>query len=485
MAVRIQCPSCKNNLDIPTNFIGKLVQCGICSQQVHVGAPAKPKKAKGRPSRKLQDPFDVVQKPIAPEPPPVADFSGSFVEPVRPLTPDQLLLKNVVVFALSALGVLAIIFTALIVLNPMKKAEAETSIAQSAGPSGQSPSGLANSSGGSEAVADRPEFIMPKLPDMIETDLLPQFNTVVYLADFGKSDSSSGDKPGGRMKIRIYLPSPDRSNKEFTKVREEPLPEKLPCVLLPPSGGELLHGVELDDKRYFDEIVPFIAHDMIVVHFSVDGAIPPKHTSFGFAKWSAIVKSFEAYSNSEAGLANARIAFEYARTKIKQVDQSRIYIAGHNSAGNLALRLAEVESRLAGCLALSPLFVPLQPLDGEGSHVLLQADRDRIQGLLDETDATKKIENITCPVFIFHSRVDEITPVSHSQYFANALRTYGKNVTYNQAEEGNHYNSLVDTGLIAAIGWIWEQEYQRGLRERPKLDEEFFRLNQQGSGLDQ
>src|SRR5205823_4721042 len=71
-------------------------------------------------------------------------------------------------------------------------------------------------------------------------------------------------------------------------------------------------------------------------------------------KDAEVVAAAKAFMEAEAGVANARLALDYALANVPSIDPKRIYTAGHSSAANVALVVAAKEARIAGCIAYAP-----------------------------------------------------------------------------------------------------------------------------------
>src|SRR6185369_9853980 len=103
-----------------------------------------------------------------------------------------------------------------------------------------------------------------------------------------------------------------------------------------------------DDRA---EHLPYVRAGFAVVAYEIDGPIrnPDKATD------AQIIAAAKAYKNSQAGLANAKMALDFAIDKIPSLDSDRIYTAGHSSAGTLALLVASHDQRIKGCAAFAPV----------------------------------------------------------------------------------------------------------------------------------
>jgi dienelactone hydrolase len=243
----------------------------------------------------------------------------------------------------------------------------------------------------------------------------------------------NGPKPGSGKRLWLYLPPGAPAN------------HALPCVLITGAGSPLVLGMDLGPGDR-PEHLPYVRAGFAVLAFELDGGLNGVQNASD-AQFFAAARRFLA---ARAGLANARIALEYVLAKVPQVDPQRVFVAGHSSAGTLALLFAEHEPRLKGCVAFAP------PIDlAQRLHQLAPALRQ--QGLIDlvERYSPKNNEaNLACPLFLFHALDDTNTPVRGSLDCVQRLQGMGKDVTLVTVATGGHYQSMIDEGIPRAIAWL-------------------------------
>lgn len=232
--------------------------------------------------------------------------------------------------------------------------------------------------------------------------------------------------PGGVGTIWLYLPPG-----ELTEA-------SLPCVLIGAGGSNLLAGKALDDDDMAEHI-PYVQAGFAVVAFSIDG--DPRYTDQPYRK----------FRDSFGGMVNARNALEFALAKAPEVDPERIFIAGHSSAGTLALLYAEHEPRLKGCVAYMPVYDVVSALGN--SPALRTVDPDAPQ-FLSRSSPRSFADRLRCPVFLFGSEKDGNVPVATVRRAASDLRSRGKEVTIDVAPSGDHYRAMIDRGIPAGIEWL-------------------------------
>ena len=64
--------------------------------------------------------------------------------------------------------------------------------------------------------------------------------------------------------------------------------------------------------------------------------------------------------------------------------------------------------------------------------------------------------NLHCPLFLFHSREDQVAPISNSQRLVEILRERESPVPveFKSIGRGDHYQPMIDEGIPAGIAWM-------------------------------
>lgn len=244
--------------------------------------------------------------------------------------------------------------------------------------------------------------------------------------------------PGHGGNLWIYLPAGNHT------------PKSLPCVLITGAGTNLLHGLEWGDLRAeggSPEHLPYVRAGFAVVTYELDG---PWNEAGGN---NELQRAYAAFRSAQAGLVNARNALEYVLGHVPEIDPSRIYSAGHSSAGTHALLFAEHEPRLAGCIA----FAPCIDLTERMSPALIRTFSLVMPGVADfavQSSPKTHEARLNCPVFLFHADDDTNVPCEDSRACSQRLKGLGKNVTLVTVRTGDHYESMIDEGIPAAIAWL-------------------------------
>ena len=227
---------------------------------------------------------------------------------------------------------------------------------------------------------------------------------------------------------------------------DTPASGKRPCILIAPAGTRLFHGSALEDGNP-PEYLPYVQEGYIVVAYELDGDLNEHPHD------REIVEAAHAFKQADAGLADARLALDYALQKVPNIDSNRIYTAGHSSAATVSLYVAEHEPRIKACIAYAPVCY-LEERVPEKLITVLESSmpgyRDYIRRISPSTDVAK----LTCPVFIFHADDDSNVPTEQVSRFVTELKKTNKQVTFARVATGDHYQSMIKEGIPQAIQWL-------------------------------
>jgi dienelactone hydrolase len=256
----------------------------------------------------------------------------------------------------------------------------------------------------------------------------------------GQIRLADGSGPAATMAMRVYLPAGHHAD------------GSLPCVLVAPAGTNLLSGADLDDdgpEAYHDECLPYAEKGIAVVLYSLDGNAPDDEASI-----SETTKAYEAFRAAKAGLANAKNALEFVLARLPQVNASRIYAAGHSSAGTVALLFAAHEPRLAGCMAYAPVpnveVLHKDILENPFAEIAFPGRTLFIRQSSPMTHASR----FTKPILLFHAADDSRVSDADITMFLLAVKAKGGLVTLEQVPSGGHYDSMIELGIPAGIRFI-------------------------------
>jgi dienelactone hydrolase len=280
----------------------------------------------------------------------------------------------------------------------------------------------------------------PQLPDLGVARPIPGTNSTFQFIQI-----KQGSGPGQTMQFRVYLPA-----------TQAPA-QSIPCVLLAPAGTNLLHGNPLDGDDYHDEALPYSEAGMAVVCFSLDGEMTVDESAGDRAYGLALSVAYRQFMAAKAGVVNGRNAFEFALAKLPQVNPKMIYTAGHSSAATVSLLMAANEERLAGSIAFAPITDLSIRLDGIADDPSVRRTLPGIATYLRTGSPATYVERFKCPLFVFHARDDSNEPFQNTERFVSQLKAQSAKVDFAVVNTGDHYDSMIQSGIPQAISWIRNQ----------------------------
>jgi dipeptidyl aminopeptidase/acylaminoacyl peptidase len=219
--------------------------------------------------------------------------------------------------------------------------------------------------------------------------------------------------------------------------------KKIGCVIIAPSGTPQIWGADLGNTR---EYFPYVRAGFAVVAYSLDGSLPDGPSA------DQILDAHRAFAKAGAGVEDARAAIDYIHQHIPQVDPTRIYTAGHSSAGAEALLVAATDRRIHGCLAYCP---PTDLIAEHGGKLAgLQEFIPDIRSFLINTSPSENIHKLSCPVFLFASLGDQTITAASVDKFATKLKRENSHVSFVRVNNGGHYESMINDGVPRGIEWL-------------------------------
>lgn len=253
-----------------------------------------------------------------------------------------------------------------------------------------------------------------------------------------QSPPDKQSQPGFQTQMRLYLPEGLHA------------PGSLPLVLVAPAGTPMFTGNKLDDPEYHDETLPYAKAGAVVIMFSLDG-----EADTDSATDAQLGLAYQRFRNSAAGMVNARVALEFALTKLPAVDSKRIVVAGHSSAGALSMLFAAHEPRLAAAIAYCACTDVPTRMGDFASKVQGRMFFDGIGEFFQKSSPNTHAARVNCPVFVFHSFDDSNCPYSDSEKFVAQLKAAGKDVILSEPPAyGDHYQPMIDQGIPRAMTWL-------------------------------
>jgi dienelactone hydrolase len=248
---------------------------------------------------------------------------------------------------------------------------------------------------------------------------------------------SRGDVSEAGLRLWLYLPGGANTPHP---------PSSLPCVLVAPAGSNLIVGMDLGDGDRAEQL-PYVRAGYAVMAYELDGHVPGGMQS---ATELQTRKAIRQFMRADAGQANAKAAIDYLLAKVPEVDPSRIYAAGHSSAGTLAVQLSVNEPRLRGAIA----YAPCTDVEARLGSNLSKIDR-AVPGARDfvRRNSPKNLGPPRCPLLVFHARDDSNVPVAESESYAASHN----NVTLVTVATGGHHGSMITQGVPRGLAWLQSQ----------------------------
>lgn len=257
----------------------------------------------------------------------------------------------------------------------------------------------------------------------------------------GSTSYQDGLVPGGATQLQVYMPPGEHAEKS------------LGCVLVAPAGTNLLVGSAIDDLSYHDEALPYAEAGYLTIKYSIDGGVGDLEA----ATDNEIVAGYKKFRDAHYGVINTQRAIDFAET-YPEVDRTRIYVAGHSSAGTLALLAAVHEPRVRGCIAYAPCS------DVESFHGDLQSNLAMrflfpdLQFVCHDSSPMTYADQLKCPLFLFHAQDDSVVKISDTQSFAQQVRSHNSSVELYEVPYGEHYDSMIQQGIPRALLWLQQQK---------------------------
>ncbi len=212
-----------------------------------------------------------------------------------------------------------------------------------------------------------------------------------------------------------------------------------PTVLVPPAGSSQLWGMGLAEGDRAEHL-PYVEAGYQVVAYEIDGI--GEHED-----------DMAQFGAANSGLDNARHAFRYALDVLPS-DPDRVFAAGHSSAGNLTMLFAAHEPRLAGAVVYN------SPGDGcwcqaDAFLATLALSFPDLPAWCQQGHPASHLHHLEVPLLLFGSREDLVTPADEIE--ATAAAHPDAPIELRVLDEGDHYTSMIEAELPAAIQWMATQ----------------------------
>ena len=248
----------------------------------------------------------------------------------------------------------------------------------------------------------------------------------------------------GILRRRTMIPSEGGPIRLWIYTPEKPTGKKLPCVFVAPAGTPLIWGMDLGEGDVPEQL-PYVRAGFAVIAYEIAGAVPE-------GTRSPQPNAVKAFLDAEGGIRNAQDAMDYAEKFLPELDKSRFFVAGHSSAGTLALQVAQHVARVKGCVAYAPV-TDLEERVGVQAKIL----ELRVPGLSKyvQRDSPKnQTDRLACPTLIFHARDDDNVSSGDSEGFVEQVRKINPKIALKLVPSGGHYESMIDQGIPAGIAFL-------------------------------
>jgi dienelactone hydrolase len=260
-------------------------------------------------------------------------------------------------------------------------------------------------------------------------------------ADLAKT-SDGIVKPG--IRLRTYQ---TRFKQTIWVYTGDPPPPHPGLILIAPAGGSLLLAASLGSGDTVEHL-PYVSAGYTVVSYSLSGEKPDD-----LQDPEKVERAMLAFIRSLGGAVDGLAALQFALEQFPELDSSRLIVAGHSSAGTLALQLAASDPRIKGVIAYAPEPEPSARLTEKELATLTEAIPTFPQ-FVRITSPLWRVADIKVPVFLFHSKADENVPTERISRFVKALRQHNSALTLEQVKRGDHYGSMIDPGIARALAWL-------------------------------
>jgi dienelactone hydrolase len=260
----------------------------------------------------------------------------------------------------------------------------------------------------------------------------------------GSSSSPRQIEPGVSF-YETTQPTAVRSQTTLWIYLPQNIKGKIPCVVIAPAGSPLIWGMKLGEGDRAEHL-PYVRAGFAVVAYSIAGDVPEKPSD------EQMISGIQAFRKANGGVSNTASAIDYALAHLPQVDPKRVYVAGHSSAGTLALLAAESDPRIRACVAYAPACDVLHR-NTEFAQALLPIMPDSVRYFTQISPITYTAK-LRCPLFLFHADDDSNVLKSDNVAFYQKLKTTNPQVTFSETGQGNHYDSMIQVGMPRAIAWL-------------------------------
>ena len=229
---------------------------------------------------------------------------------------------------------------------------------------------------------------------------------------------------------------------------EDATESKRPCVLIAAAGSRLFHGIKLTEEDVVEHL-PYAKAGFVVIAYDVSGPLSEN------ASGRPVFTACRLFKEAEGGVRDGLAALDAAERKYAFIDSNAVYVAGHSSAGTVALALAQKGERVKGCVAYAPACDPHSWI-GKEFLSKLESGVPGFEKFLAGYSPIMNTRSLKCPVFIFHAEDDPGVLPAVVDAYVSQLKATNKSVTHIKVKDGGHYDSMIDSGLAKGVAWLRE-----------------------------
>jgi|GEM_PF-3275182 len=431
MAIRAECQSCFSVYNVSNELAGKSVRCKSCGTAVKIPRPNQ------------DDELDLfsTDAPSASSPMPLPKRRPASTQKKKSKTssdPSSTLMKRIGIgiamfLLLVGFKIAGRLAGKVVAVGTDAVANQVSGTNSLSSPSAISTPALSGPASFSESALFDLSQVQMDLPELNSDRFQLTKHPQAWIYRLVASSERPKSRPASRMELRVSLPP-----------GEHPA-GSLPCVLVPPAGTALFTGTPIDRELDNPEHIPYVQAGYAVVTFSLDGWSLSESPSDAELKMA-----YNDFVGASAGLANAQVAFKFAQTRLPMVNPNQILIAGHSSAGTLALLYAAHQPKLAGCLAYAPQTNVEEHLRPMISNAQVNAVLPHLKEFAHRSSPITHVKQIQCPTFVFHAVGDPVVSIESTRAFCRQL----PQVNFVEGSGSDHYKTMVSHGVPAGIKWI-------------------------------
>ncbi len=270
------------------------------------------------------------------------------------------------------------------------------------------------------------------------------------LIPFVTVESPGRDVPAENV-VREKIVHPDHAMNIWVYYPQSGFADKIPLIIIPPAGTSLFHGIQLSDGDA-NEHIPYVQAGFGVLSFDISGPVPDE------AGEEESLAAARLFQERKAGIDDAQDALALVLARFDRFDEEKIVVAGHSSAGTLALSIAQFTPAVKACIAFAPV-VNVTRFLGENME-FFEYYIPGFQDFIESTSPHNNLEKLKAPVFIFNALDDNVVTADQIAQSIEQMKENGVDYTHKTTDSGGHYYSMMEIGMPAAIAWLQQLNFE-------------------------